>query len=70
MVIALIRIRSEGPGAGTNESHDLVKSALKNHQSHLGERYITRNWYPTKVGVAVKKRLEEKWVWKDYSDFS
>lgn len=70
MVVALIRIRSEGPGAGTVESHDLVKSALKNSSSHLGERFTTAKWNQSRVAVTVKKRLEQKWAWKAYNDTS
>lgn len=70
MIVALIRIRTEGPGVGTQESHDLVRKALRLSKSHLGERFTTQNWHKGRVPLYVQNVLDKKWVWKQYSDLS
>ena len=54
----------------TQYSHDLVRKALEYSKSHLGERYTTENWHSSRIAVVVQKRLQDKWIWKDFSDLS
>ena len=69
-VVMLIRIIMEGPPAGTDVSHELVKKAMENYRtiSHLGERYTTIRWGPGVVSKTVRRIFQQSWPFHMYSN--
>ena len=68
-VIRLIRIQLEGPCAGTDEAHKLMRTAMGHYLtiSHLGERYCTQRWVPGRISSTVTNAINKPWLYAAYS---
>ena len=68
-VIGLCRIMLEGPDPGTQVSHDITRKALTLWDSHLGERYTTKEWTGG-ISKGVADCQNKHWKFAAHTDFS
>lgn len=67
-VLILAKIQLEGPEAGTDDSHELMKKAMVQYEtfSHFGERYTTQTWSAGEVSSTVRDHMNKVWKYAQF----